>query len=160
MAFSYSTGTDASRSTFNDVGGHQIYNVHNTYIGTSAFASGPSQQIHPIPSSTTSTSRLAHIAIDPRERVAAVLDEAARAQRQQLDWQHSIVDLLKVLGLESSYAARKSLAVQWGYEGDVSPKASYAMNIWLHGKVLRRLEESGRGEDLGELAGIMEAASH
>ncbi len=49
---------------------------------------------------------------------------------QTLNWETSIVDLMKLLGLDSSLAARKSLASELGYGGDVEDSA--AMNVWLH----------------------------
>jgi hypothetical protein len=60
---------------------------------------------------------------------------------QTLDWRHSIVDLMKLLGLDSSLAARKELAQELGYTGDTNDSAS--MNIWLHKQVMTKLAENG-----------------
>ena len=62
--------------------------------------------------------------------VAAVLTDLASKNSEKLDWRHSIVDLMKLLGLDSSFAARKELAKELGYTG--SSDDSAAMNIWLH----------------------------
>ena len=73
--------------------------------------------------------------------VAAVLDTMARDQPQTLDWRHSIVDLMKLLSLDSSFGARKELAGELGYTGDMGDSAS--MNIWLHKAVMKELEKNG-----------------
>jgi 3-oxoacyl-ACP reductase-like protein len=73
--------------------------------------------------------------------VAAVLTDMAAKQPQKLDWRHSIVDLMKLLGLDSGLQARRELAQELGYAGD--PGDSAAMNIWLHKQVMRKLAENG-----------------
>lgn len=73
--------------------------------------------------------------------VAAVLDGLAAKNSEQLDWKHSIVDLMKLVGMDSSLAARKELATDLHYTGDQSDSAS--MNIWLHKEVLKKLSENG-----------------
>lgn len=73
--------------------------------------------------------------------VSAVLDGLAAQQKQRLDWRHSIVDMLKLLELDSSLAARQQLAQELHYTGDA--KDSAAMNTWLHGQVMTRLAENG-----------------
>ena len=60
---------------------------------------------------------------------------------QKLDWQHSIVDLMKLVGLDSSLSARQTLAQELQYTGDM--KDSAAMNIWLHRQVMTKLAENG-----------------
>jgi len=73
--------------------------------------------------------------------VEAVLEEMAAANPQKLNWRTSIVDLMKLVGMESSLAERKELADELGYTGDKSDSA--AMNIWLHKEVLKKLAENG-----------------
>ena len=73
--------------------------------------------------------------------VAAVLTDMAAKQPQKLDWRHSIVDLMKLLGLDSGLQARKELAQELGYTGD--PGDSAAMNVWLHKQVMQKLAENG-----------------
>ena len=58
-----------------------------------------------------------------------------------LNWKTSIVDLLKVLGLDSSFEARKNLAHELGYTG--STQDSAAMNVWLHNEVVAKLAANG-----------------
>lgn len=73
--------------------------------------------------------------------VAAVLDEMAKKNAEKLDWKHSIVDLMKLVGMDSSLSARKQLAAELHYTGDQNDSA--AMNIWLHKEVLKKLSENG-----------------
>ena len=73
--------------------------------------------------------------------VEAILSERASQKKQKLDWRHSIVDLMKLLDLDSSLGARKELARELGYTGDMSDSA--AMNIWLHKQVMKKLAENG-----------------
>lgn len=73
--------------------------------------------------------------------VAAVMDKLAAQSGQKLEWRKSIVDLLKLLNLDSSLAARKTLARELSYKGDT--KDSGAMNVWLHGQVMTRLAQNG-----------------
>ena len=73
--------------------------------------------------------------------VAAILDESVKKNGQKLDWRHSIVDLLKALGLDASLAERKELADELGYTGDKSDSAT--MNMWLHKALLKALSENG-----------------
>ena len=73
--------------------------------------------------------------------VAANLDAMAAKNPEKLDWKRSIVDLMKLVGMDSSLSARKELAKELNYTGDTSDSA--AMNIWLHKQVLRKLSENG-----------------
>ena len=73
--------------------------------------------------------------------VTAALDDMAANAGQKLDWRHSIVDLMKLVGMESSLAERKELADELGYTGDKSDSAT--MNIWLHKQVIKKLSENG-----------------
>ena len=73
--------------------------------------------------------------------VEAVVSRMAAQQGQNLNWRSSIVDLLKVLNLDSSLEARKELAREMDYQGDTGDSAS--MNIWLHRQVMNRLAANG-----------------
>jgi Domain of unknown function (DUF3597) len=73
--------------------------------------------------------------------VEAVLSGMAAKKGQKLDWQKSIVDLMKVLDLDSSLAARKELAKELHYTGDTNDSAK--MNMWLHKQVMQKLAENG-----------------
>jgi Domain of unknown function (DUF3597) len=73
--------------------------------------------------------------------VAAIVDKAAAAKGERLDWRTSIVDLMKALGLDSSLTARKELAKELNYTGDTNNTA--AMNVWLHQQVMAKLAANG-----------------
>lgn len=73
--------------------------------------------------------------------VAAVLSDLASKNKEKLDWRKSIVDLMKLLGLDSSLSARKELAKELGYTGDTNDSAT--MNVWLHKQVMQKLAENG-----------------
>jgi hypothetical protein len=77
----------------------------------------------------------------PAVDVGAVLEVMAKDNGQQLNWRQSIVDLLKLLSIDSSLANRKALAAELGYSGDTEDSA--AMNIWLHKAVMQKLAENG-----------------
>jgi hypothetical protein len=77
----------------------------------------------------------------PPVDVAAVLDALAKKNKQKLNWRKSIVDLMKLLDLDSSQAARKKLAAELHYTGDT--KNSAKMNIWLHKQVMIKLAANG-----------------
>src|SRR5215218_4943052 len=80
-------------------------------------------------------------AAPPVVDVETVLETMAAGTKQELDWRHSIVDLMKLTGIDSSLANRKALAQELGYTGDMNDSAT--MNIWLHKQVLRKLSENG-----------------
>lgn len=73
--------------------------------------------------------------------VEAVLESMASSNSQKLDWRHSIVDLMKLVGMDSGLAQRKALAQELGYTGDMNDSA--AMNIWLHKQVMAKMAENG-----------------
>ncbi|WP_298959843.1 DUF3597 domain-containing protein [uncultured Methylobacterium sp.] len=73
--------------------------------------------------------------------VEAVLNDMASKAGQPLNWRTSIVDLMKLLGLDSSLSARKELAQELHYSGDTNDSAT--MNVWLHKQVIKKLEENG-----------------
>jgi hypothetical protein len=73
--------------------------------------------------------------------VAAILDKMASENKQKLDWKHSIVDLMKLVGMDSSLSARRELAADLNYSGDTGDTAT--MNMWLHKEVMRKLAENG-----------------
>ncbi|MBE0568947.1 MAG: DUF3597 domain-containing protein [Deltaproteobacteria bacterium] len=74
--------------------------------------------------------------------VVAQLEKLAASNAQKLNWKVSIVDLLKLLGLDSSFAARKELAAELGCPSEKMGDSAQ-MNIWLHKTVLQKLAENG-----------------
>jgi hypothetical protein len=73
--------------------------------------------------------------------VEAVLTNLSSKSPQKLNWQTSIVDLMKLLEIDSSLANRKELASELGYTGDTNDSA--AMNVWLHKRVMQELQKNG-----------------
>jgi hypothetical protein len=106
----------------------------------------------PAPSATSASATAAAVAPTPAAPpppvaitvvdVVAKLEGLAASHPEKLNWKVSIVDLLKLLGLDSSLAARKELAVELGCPpqkmGD-----SAQMNMWLHKTVLQKLADNG-----------------
>ena len=97
----------------------------------------PTPTAPPMPSAAAPTATAAPEAVD----VAGILDFKNSVRDEKLNWRTSIVDLMKLLGLESSLSERKELADELGYTGDKSDSAS--MNIWLHKQVLQKIVDNG-----------------
>jgi hypothetical protein len=76
-----------------------------------------------------------------RAEVEAMVGKLASAKTEKYNWQQSIVDLMKLLNLDSSLSSRKELAQELGYTGALDGSAE--MNIWLHKQVMTKLAESG-----------------
>ena len=76
-----------------------------------------------------------------RADVEAILQKLAAEQKEDYDWSKSIVDLMKLLKLDSSLGAREQLAQELGYTGALDGSAE--MNVWLHKQVMTKLAESG-----------------
>jgi hypothetical protein len=76
-----------------------------------------------------------------KEEVRAILEKLDADQDEDLRWKTSIVDLMKLLNLDSSLAARRQLARELGYTGPLNGSAK--MNIWLHKQVMTKLAEGG-----------------
>ncbi|CAN5296581.1 hypothetical protein BH09PSE1_BH09PSE1_03430 [soil metagenome] len=97
----------------------------------------PTPTAAPLPSAAAPTATVAAEPVD----VAGILDFKNSVRDEKLNWRTSIVDLMKLLGLESSLAERKALADELGYTGDRSDSAS--MNIWLHKQVIQKIVDNG-----------------
>lgn len=95
------------------------------------------------PSTSATVAAAAHASIKSGQAdVAAILDGLTKASKEKgLDWRKSIVDLMKVLDLDSSLSARQALAKELNYPGDT--KKSAEMNVWLHKQVMIKLAENG-----------------
>ncbi|AQR60730.1 hypothetical protein BZG35_02975 [Brevundimonas sp. LM2] len=107
----------------------------------------PSAPAQPAPTATPvqtpTTASAAAPAPQPAQPVdvAGILDFMNEQRDQKLNWRTSIVDLMKLCGMESSLSERKELADELGYTGDKSDSAS--MNIWLHKQVLQKIVDNG-----------------
>jgi hypothetical protein len=106
--------------------------------GAPPHAAGASSSAPASTSAPVSTSAPAQpAAVD----VEAVLEALNARGSQKLNWRSSIVDLMKLVGLDSSLQHRQQLASELGYTGDKNDSAT--MNIWLHKAVMRKLAENG-----------------
>jgi hypothetical protein len=74
--------------------------------------------------------------------VVAHLEQLAAANPQKLNWKVSIVDLLKLLDIDSSFGARKELALELGCPADLMGDSA-KMNMWLHKTVLKKIADNG-----------------
>lgn len=73
--------------------------------------------------------------------VTGYLNDLGSKSKEKLDWTVSIVDLMKLVGMDSSLSARKQLAKELGYDGDTGDSAK--MNIWLHKQVMQQIAKNG-----------------
>ena len=73
--------------------------------------------------------------------VEKLLTDLAQKSSEKLNWRTSIVDLMKLLNIDSSLSARKDLAKELNYTGDMNDSAS--MNIWLHRQVMNKVAANG-----------------
>ncbi len=103
----------------------------------------PSSQTTQTPPAGTTAPATAPAATAPVQQVdvEAVLNDLASKNSEKLNWKTSIVDLMKLLNIDSSLSERKKLALELGYSGDTGDSAS--MNIWLHKQVMNKLAANG-----------------
>jgi hypothetical protein len=115
-----------------------------------ASAAGPEAAPAPMPSgadaaaggiAAQATATAEAVAAMPPVDVEAVLNAMAAQSNQKLNWRTSIVDLMKLLDLDSSFKARKELATELGYQGALD--GSTEMNTWLHRQVMTKLAQNG-----------------
>lgn len=95
----------------------------------------------PAPSAPTTPAASAPASTASPVDIASILDAAVKKSGQKLDWKHSIVDLMKALGMDASFSERKELAQELGYAGDAGDSAK--MNIFLHKALLKKLSDNG-----------------
>jgi len=112
---------------------------HSSSAAAAPAAAAPAPQVAPAPAQPTAAAPGAAPAA-PVD-VTAIMDNLAGQSSERLDWRRSIVDLMKLLNLDSSLAARKELAQELSYTGDMNESAS--MNVWLHKQVMTKLAENG-----------------
>ena len=99
-----------------------------------------------ISGAAASVAAVASAAVEPVKALSAVdlvalMEGKAAAAGQPLNWRTSIVDLMKLLSLDSRLGARKELATELGYTGDMNDSAT--MKIWLHKQVMKKVVENG-----------------
>ncbi|MGB5076025.1 MAG: DUF3597 domain-containing protein [Sphingorhabdus sp.] len=112
--------------------------IKDAIFGKKAVAATPaSPSAVPLEPAATAPSTVAISDVD----VVAHLEALAADNPQKLNWRTSIVDLMKLVGMESSLQERKDLAMELGYTGELEGSAE--MNIWLHKAVMRELAANG-----------------
>lgn len=94
------------------------------------------------PAPTQSAPVAAEVSAISAVDVVAKLEELAKGHAEKLNWKVSIVDLMKLLGLDSSLGARKELATELGCPAE-KMSDSAQMNMWLHKSVLQKLAANG-----------------
>jgi hypothetical protein len=115
-------------------------NIMSAIFGGKPAAAGPAAA----PQSTAPAAGNAPVAQAAGQKsvdVEAVMNDLASKNSEKLNWRTSIVDLMKLLKLDSSLSARKELAKELGYTASTDDSA--AMNIWLHKQVMKKLAENG-----------------
>jgi hypothetical protein len=111
--------------------------IMSAIFGSASAASAPASSTAAAGGAATATAAAPMSDVD----VSAVLTKLAAANKEKLDWRKSIIDLMKLLNLDSSLTARKELAKELHYTGDMNDSAS--MNIWLHKQVMVKLAANG-----------------
>lgn len=117
--------------------------IKDAIFGKKAEAAEPAATpINPVGSALdAATSAMAAAAAAPVSDVDVEATLAAQAAGKDLNWRTSIVDLLKLVGIDPSLANREELAQELGYTGELDGSAE--MNIWLHKAVMRELAANG-----------------
>ena len=125
--------------------GHAKAQASPAAAGPASKTSASSSAATPVPSGSASASgapkSAATQSAEPEVDVEAVLTRLAGQNREKLEWRTSIVDLMKLLDLDSGLSARKQLAKELNYTGDTNDSAK--MNMWLHRQVMIKLAENG-----------------
>ncbi|MBO9100670.1 MULTISPECIES: DUF3597 domain-containing protein [unclassified Rhizobium] len=113
-----------------------------TQASTASTTAAATPVSNPAPSAATPAPSAPSASIPAQSvDVAPILDTAVQKSGQKLDWKHSIVDLMKALGMDASLEERKELAAELHYQGDVHDSAK--MNTFLHKALLQKLSENG-----------------
>jgi len=119
----------------------KIFPSSHPAVQTPPAATPGSMQSTGVGQATAQQQRTAPPPAAPMEQIDVEAILSGMPQSQTLNWRTSIVDLLKLLNLDSSLQARKELAQELDYKGDTSDSAS--MNIWLHRQVMNKLAANG-----------------
>jgi hypothetical protein len=115
--------------------------IKDAIFGSSAQAATPDISVA---AAAAATDAIANINAQVATQAEAVDVDAMLTQMgegKNLNWRTSIVDLMKLVGMESSLQERKDLAMELGYTGELEGSAE--MNIWLHKAVMRELAANG-----------------
>jgi Domain of unknown function (DUF3597) len=111
--------------------------IKDAIFGKKAVAAEPAPEAAPVIAAPAAPVDVSISEVD----VIAHLEEIDANDGRNLNWRTSIVDLMKMLGMESSLQERKDLAMELGYTGELEGSAE--MNMWLHKAVMRELAANG-----------------
>jgi hypothetical protein len=125
---------------FEDTAEDTLMSIFGTILGK-IFGTTPAKADPAAPAADGAAPASVPADVAAKVDIAAVLDDLNEKNPETLDWRVSIVDLLKVLGIDSSLANRKELAAELKFDGDANDSAS--MNIWLHEKVIALVAANG-----------------
>lgn len=114
--------------------------IVSAIFGSGSSAASTGSTVAPAGSGTTGSAAGGGATLSQVD-VEKVVSDLAAQKKEKLDWRKSIVDLMKVLDLDSSLKARQELAKELNYTGDMNDSAK--MNIWLHKQVMNKLAENG-----------------
>jgi hypothetical protein len=120
---------------------HKIFPARHPAVQQNAPAQQPQQQPQVQQQAPAQQPAAPAVTAIDQVDVEQILTNLQQQSGQQLNWRTSIVDLLKLLNLDSSLQSRKELAAELHYSGDTNDSAS--MNIWLHRQVMNKLAENG-----------------
>ena len=109
--------------------------IKDAIFGKKAVAATPVEAVEPVIAAPVESVAISDV------DVIAHLEEIDANDGRNLNWRSSIVDLMKMVGMESSLQERKDLAMELGYTGELEGSAE--MNIWLHKAVMRELAANG-----------------
>ncbi len=109
--------------------------IKDAIFGKKAVAATPVEAVEPVIAAPVESVAISDV------DVIAHLEEIDANDGRDLNWRSSIVDLMKMVGMESSLQERKDLAMELGYTGELEGSAE--MNIWLHKAVMRELAANG-----------------
>ena len=116
--------------------------IKDAIFGHKPAAPAPTAQPKPVPVPTQAAPAApAPAPVAQPVDIEQVLTDMQRTSGRELNWKSSIVDLMKLVGMESSLAERKELAQELGYTGERDGSAE--MNIWLHKRVMAELAKNG-----------------
>lgn len=122
--------------------------LFSTIMDKLGFGAEPAQAATPPPATAPKAPSTPDAATAPRPVAMSAVDVVGKLEGlasknpQKLNWKTSIVDLMKLLGLDSSLNARKELATELGCPADKMGDSAQ-MNIWLHKTVLKKLADNG-----------------
>lgn len=128
-------------SIFSNIMSKLGFGEHKNEVATNAAPAAETPAMPQAEAAPTPASARASMPISEVD-VVAKLEELARSHNEKLNWKVSIVDLMKLLGLDSSLAARKELAMELDCPAN-KMSDSAQMNIWLHKTVLQKLAQNG-----------------